>query len=291
MRYLHSEGIAHRDLKQENVLLTMARTPEGRAIVVPELCDFGVALTLQNSQSATHVTYAGTRGYMAPEIALGIRTGTPLQADMWSLGVMLYTMLSGEQRAPALMCEAALTEHSIGRSDPYRADPWRVLEGQLRRGESWSRLSANAQSLVRALLSIDTTKRLTAEEARMHPWFDDVRDEEDFLLKELQAVDTWRSPISPHISERQGRKNPDHSDANVPSTRLAEEPQEQPDGAISRAQCDESGSPTNDTSEKGFVLAATAATVPVMSSAFTAQTMRYSSFDGEQAASETEDLL
>ncbi|HWG42526.1 MAG TPA: protein kinase [Gemmataceae bacterium] len=85
--YAHQQGIIHRDLKPSNVLLT--ETGE------PTLCDFGVAKLMTGSDVKTRSgTLLGTAEYMAPEqTAEGEKVG-PV-ADVYALGAILYTMLTG----------------------------------------------------------------------------------------------------------------------------------------------------------------------------------------------------
>jgi WD40 repeat protein/tRNA A-37 threonylcarbamoyl transferase component Bud32 len=87
VHYAHQQGIIHRDLKPSNVLLTEAGEPT--------LCDFGVAKLMMGSDLKTRSgTLLGTAEYMAPEQAAeGEKVGTA--ADVYSLGAILYTMLTG----------------------------------------------------------------------------------------------------------------------------------------------------------------------------------------------------
>src|SRR5690606_26028322 len=87
----HGAGVVHRDIKPANVFLH--ETPHG---IVPKILDFGIAkvTTADATQIATAAgTLLGTPYYVAPERALG-RAPAP-QSDLYSLGVILYEMLTG----------------------------------------------------------------------------------------------------------------------------------------------------------------------------------------------------
>jgi hypothetical protein len=81
LEHLHARSIIHRDIKPENVLLQGA---------TPRLADFGISRVLKSTAKNTFI--AGTPHYMAPEAFNRKRNQ---QADLWSVGVMLYQMLSG----------------------------------------------------------------------------------------------------------------------------------------------------------------------------------------------------
>lgn len=87
MLYMHSKGIAHRDMKPQNILLDKNYNIK--------LVDFGFACPLTGrDNSGTQKTMVGTPGYMAPEIHCGV----PYQAkqvDIFALGIILFIMRAG----------------------------------------------------------------------------------------------------------------------------------------------------------------------------------------------------
>lgn len=87
VQYCHEHGVLHRDLKPENVLFD----DRGE----PRLVDFGIAY-VQSAQGLTQTgAVMGTPGYMAPEQALGLRTGFDARTDVYGLGAILYASLTG----------------------------------------------------------------------------------------------------------------------------------------------------------------------------------------------------
>jgi hypothetical protein len=143
----HTAGIVHRDVKPENVLLTAP----GVASRI-KLIDFGLATWGDSTPSIT--AHVGTPYYIAPEVLEGRGYGRAV--DMWSVGVVAFTMLGGY---PPFFGD---TERDIFR---------RVSRGTYSfGGPEWSPRSAAARDFVRRLLVNPPWRRLTASEALCHPW-------------------------------------------------------------------------------------------------------------------------
>ncbi|PIC54733.1 hypothetical protein B9Z55_003860 [Caenorhabditis nigoni] len=87
LKYLHDQGIAHCDLKPENVLLS----DMGSNFPQTKICDFGYARFIPESQFRK--TVVGTPAYLPPEVLQ--RKGYNKSLDMWSVGVIIYVTLSG----------------------------------------------------------------------------------------------------------------------------------------------------------------------------------------------------
>lgn len=88
----HSLGIVHRDLKPENIFLTEAS--------VVKVLDFGIARLREHGRNAGHThegTVMGTPSFMAPEQALGRWSQVDARVDIWSVGAILFTLLTGRQ--------------------------------------------------------------------------------------------------------------------------------------------------------------------------------------------------
>lgn len=117
LREAHQLGIVHRDLKPENLFL--ARTPEGDVL---KILDFGISKyvgtngsTLRRAPRST-LTRAGAVGspfYMAPE-QMRAAPDLDARADLWSLGAILYELLTGrcpfEAESPAALCAKVMVE-------------------------------------------------------------------------------------------------------------------------------------------------------------------------------------
>uniref|UniRef100_J3LP13 Protein kinase domain-containing protein n=1 Tax=Oryza brachyantha TaxID=4533 RepID=J3LP13_ORYBR len=144
--FCHLQGVVHRDLKPENFLfLSKDENSSMKAI------DFGLSDFVKPDERLNDIV--GSAYYVAPEV-LHRSYGT--EADMWSIGVIVYILLCGSRPF------WARTESGIFRA-VLKADP--SFEEA-----PWPNLSAEAKDFVRRLLNKDYRKRMTAAQALCHPW-------------------------------------------------------------------------------------------------------------------------
>lgn len=172
LAFLHDCGVAHRDLKPDNVLCE--RTSQ---IVPVRICDFDLSSMVPSQQAASTpmlLTPVGSAEYMAPEVVdtfLGDAFSYDKKCDLWSLGVMLYMMLSG--RPPFY--------GKCGRDCGWErgencAQCQEMLLAAVQTGDysfpqvDWLGVSAEAKDLVAKLLKRSAKERLSAHAILQHPW-------------------------------------------------------------------------------------------------------------------------
>ncbi len=145
--FLHEKNIAHCDLKPKNLLL---KSKEDDSSVV--LADFGFATEVYAPMSISK--QCGTPYFVAPEIILG--DGYDTRADMWSVGVIAYSLLSG-----------SLPFNGRRHLDLYK----NIMSGQYTFDkEKWDGVSDGAKDFVRRLLVVDPSERFTCQDALNHKW-------------------------------------------------------------------------------------------------------------------------
>ncbi|XP_066104132.1 ribosomal protein S6 kinase alpha-2 isoform X3 [Saccopteryx bilineata] len=152
MDYLHSQGVVHRDLKPSNILyMDESGNPESIRI-----CDFGFAKQLR-AENGLLMTPCYTANFVAPEVLK--RQGYDAACDIWSLGILLYTMLAG------------FTPFANGPDDTPEEILARISSGKYAlSGGNWDSISEAAKDVVSKMLHVDPQQRLTAVQVLKHPW-------------------------------------------------------------------------------------------------------------------------
>lgn len=152
-------------MKPEN-LLYLTRDPTSEIV----LADFGIAKML-DSPSEVLTTMAGSFGYAAPEVML--KQGHGKAVDMWSLGVITYTLLCGYS--------------------PFRSENIADLVEECRSGRIifheryWKDVSKDAKEFILTLLQPDPKKRASSGQALKHRWLEGETASDHDLLPEIRS--------------------------------------------------------------------------------------------------------
>ncbi|CAL1169936.1 unnamed protein product [Cladocopium goreaui] len=169
IRYIHSMGIVHRDIKLENWVFA---SPAQERL---KLIDFGLATRIVGSEGHSEgrtrklTQMCGTCYYVAPEI-IGLKNGTickgdgyAQEVDVWALGVLIYMLVSG--MPPFNGKNHADVIWNIA-NFKYCDDP--LADAFV--GPRWENVSTVCKDLIQRCMHRDPEKRLTAAGVQMHPW-------------------------------------------------------------------------------------------------------------------------
>ncbi|MGH0138968.1 UNVERIFIED_CONTAM: hypothetical protein FKN15_000209 [Acipenser sinensis] len=150
--YLHCQGVVHRDLKPSNILyMEDSGNPDSIRI-----CDFGFAKQLRG-ENGLLLTPCYTANFVAPEVLM--RQGYDAACDIWSLGVLLYTMLAG------------YTPFANGPNDTPEEILLRIGSGKFSlSGGNWDTVSDKSKDLLSHMLHVDPHQRYTAAQVLKHSW-------------------------------------------------------------------------------------------------------------------------
>ena len=149
VNYCHKMNIIHRDIKPENIMIT---NREKNGCLQVKLIDFGTAKIFEKGHQENK--YVGSSYYMAPEI---IKRKYNEKCDLWSIGVILYILLTGRPPFDGNDDDEILSNVKKGTFDKH-SYPYPLLSSQ-------------SKDLINKLLQYDPKKRINADQAIEHPWF------------------------------------------------------------------------------------------------------------------------
>ena len=156
INYCHKMNILHRDIKPENILITGRNEDNFPQI---KICDFGTSKIFEKGKFNQRLI--GSSYYIAPEV---LNKNYNEKCDLWSCGIILYTMLIGEP--------------------PFGGDNDNEIIKKIKKGVynlsggQFNRISNNSIDLIKSLLKINIDQRISAEQALNHQWFKDLKTKE-----------------------------------------------------------------------------------------------------------------
>eukprot|EP00873_Tetraselmis_striata_P034222 jgi/Tetstr1/454486/TSEL_041386.t1 len=156
VQYMHTQSVVHRDLKLENLVLQ----DEGDLSSVM-IVDFGFACRAQSeARSPRMALCCGSPAFVAPDVVRAARVEGGYygkECDVWSLGVILFVLLSGYFPFDGLTVHDIL-KRVLSANPRFDVDP------------VWELVSSEAKDLISGLLKADPTERLTVDAALRHEW-------------------------------------------------------------------------------------------------------------------------
>ena len=170
IEYLGKLGIAHRDLKPENLLINSKKELK--------IADFGLSNIYKKNQLLS--TPCGSPSYAAPEMLSGQKY-SGLAADIWSCGVILFTMLCGRL--------------------PFEDNDNVKLYEKIKRGNFTipEYISENGKDLLKKILNVDPEKRYDITQIKQHAWFNQL--EKDKYMSKGLLLNKYIVPIDEEIVE------------------------------------------------------------------------------------------
>jgi len=174
LAFLHDIGLIHRDIKLENVLVN-AETGDVK------LADFGLVKVVYEGGQIRCTPGVGTVNYLPPEILLAYESNargeyfaesdTIKKLDLWSLGIVMYILLSGKQpwKGSERCARDVVERKKLLSSIQRKIDPEALFRDRV-----WEQVGEHAKDLLVKLLEIEADKRLSSAHAALHhPWLVD----------------------------------------------------------------------------------------------------------------------
>ncbi|KAH6755810.1 hypothetical protein C2S53_009134 [Perilla frutescens var. hirtella] len=166
VKFLHDNMVMHRDIKPSNILVSRWG--------VVKICDFGLSRRLE-AAGGRYSPDVGTPGYRAPELLLG-ETAYSMAVDMWGVGCVMAEMFSNRVLFKGSGTQSGQLETIYGilgingGGDDQTAAASNLLRNKICNAE----VTEAGFDLLSRLLCCDPTKRITAEAAINHQWFDEL---------------------------------------------------------------------------------------------------------------------
>ena len=176
IKYMHEQGIVHRDIKLENILIDLNNNIK--------ICDFGIGRVLSSPEQPLF-DQCGTPMYIAPEILLCSKEkgykGFPV--DIWSSGIVLYILLSGTLPFSFKNSSSSLSESNesnLSEDNNNNTElQYSIINKEPKEIEN---ISKEAEDLLKKILKKNPEKRITCEEILNHPWMKGISDTNKYHL-------------------------------------------------------------------------------------------------------------
>ncbi|ETE65080.1 Serine/threonine-protein kinase 33, partial [Ophiophagus hannah] len=174
--YLHKKDIVHRDLKLENILVKSSDIDEENEMKLNiKVTDFGLAVQKMGGSESMFQSTCGTPIYMAPEVIFAHDYSQ--QCDVWSIGVIMYMLLSGEP--PFMASSEEKLFEVIKKGDLHFKQP------------IWQTVNKAAKNILRLLLKVDPAHRITANELLDCQWITGETDIVQRPFNVLELMKKW----------------------------------------------------------------------------------------------------
>ena len=176
IKYMHQQGIVHRDIKLENILIDLNNNIK--------ICDFGIGRVLSSPEQPLF-DQCGTPMYIAPEILLCSKEkgykGFPV--DIWSSGIVLYILLSGTLPFSFKNSSSSLSESNESNLSEDNNNNTELQYSIINKEpKAIENISKEAEDLLKKILKKNPEKRITCEEILNHPWMKGISDTNKYHL-------------------------------------------------------------------------------------------------------------
>lgn len=159
LNHIHVSDVVHRDIKPDNIMIGENGDPK--------IIDFGLSKDTQHNTRLLK-SFVGSKVYMAPEILSGQCHSQT--ADMWSLGIIMFLVLSAD-----FPFAARTLDDDILNAPIYFPD------------KEWSGVSLLCKDFILKLLERDSFARMTSSQALKHPWFDILKEDKTYHVEHCKT--------------------------------------------------------------------------------------------------------